>query len=269
MLEMIINPKGADKNPSKMFFIGLIYASLSFLLVEWLFMSDATLSKFSGWMVVSFATIFALPFMYYMIKREEKEDEQIEGLFGIWKVHSDAVFAFLWLFLGFVVAFSLLNIIMQDSNIFNAQLETYFNVNGEHATGAITGGGALLGISQNNISVMMIILLFSLIFGAGAIFILAWNASVIAVAVGIFAKYQLIQVPMGIARYMIHGLPEIGAYFVTALAGGILGVSIMRNEFRSKRFVRVAENSILLVFVAIILLVVAALIEVYLTPVLF
>jgi uncharacterized membrane protein SpoIIM required for sporulation len=53
-----------------------------------------------------------------------------------------------------------------------------------------------------------------LIFGAGAIFILAWNASVIAAAIGIFANSDLSKLPMGVMRYMIHGIPEIGAYFI-------------------------------------------------------
>jgi uncharacterized membrane protein SpoIIM required for sporulation len=57
---------------------------------------------------------------------------------------------------------------------------------------------------------------FSLIFGAGAIFVLAWNASVIAAAVGIFSK-NIGNLPLGIARYMIHGIPEITAYFVAAV----------------------------------------------------
>jgi len=48
-------------------------------------------------------------------------------------------------------------------------------------------------------------LLFSLVFGAGAIFILAWNASVIAGAIGIFTKQSLLEIPIGLARYMIHG----------------------------------------------------------------
>ena len=52
---------------------------------------------------------------------------------------------------------------------------------------------------------MIFTLIFSLIFGAGALFILVWNASVIGAAVGIFTRYNVSEIPLGIARYAIHG----------------------------------------------------------------
>ena len=111
--------------------------------------------------------------------------------------------------------------------------------------------------------------IFSLIFGAGAIFVLAWNASVIAAAIGIFTKHSIAEIPLGVARYMIHGFPEIAAYFITALAGGIFGVAVIRNGIRDRRFLRVVENTIILLFIAILILIAAAGIEVYFTPFLF
>ena len=68
---------------------------------------------------------------------------------------------------------------------------------------------------------------------------------------------------------MIHGFPEITAYFITALAGGIFGVGIIRNGFRSHKFLRIVENVVILLFVSILILVIAAAIEVYFTPLFF
>lgn len=285
MLEMIINPREAERGPWKMFFIGLVYASLSLLLVHWFFANDTVLSKFSGMIVVTFSVMFSLPFMYYMIKNEAEEDEQIEGFFRVWKVHSDAIYAFMWLFLGFVIAFAFWNIALQDTNLFNAQVETYCMINnpsniegcvkeyaftkGPLIQGAATKEMRFLSILENNVYVMIFTLIFSLIFGAGAIFVLAWNASVISAAIGIFTRYQVKEIPLGITRYMIHGFPEIAAYFVTALAGGIFGIGILKNGIKNQRFLRVVENVIILLFIAIVILIVAALMEVYLTPMLF
>ena len=283
MLESLINPKRVEKGPWKMFFIGLLYASLSLLLVHWFFSGDAVLSKFSGMIVVTFCVMFSLPFMYFIIKTEEKQDETTEGFRGVWRVHKDAIYAFMWLFLGFIVAFSFWYIILGNSSLFNAQIETYCSINspggvedcvsrydiGNSATGSVTGFERIKSILINNIYVLIFTLIFSLIFGAGAIFILAWNASVIAAAIGIFTRYKLIDIPLGIARYMIHGFPEIAAYFITALAGGILGTGIIRNGFKDKKFLRVLENVILLLFMAIVILIIASIIEVYFTPLLF
>ena len=71
MLESIINPKRVEKGPWKMFFIGLIYASLSILLVSWFFNKDPILSQYSGMIVVTFCVMFSLPFMYFIIRQEE------------------------------------------------------------------------------------------------------------------------------------------------------------------------------------------------------
>ncbi|MBT4376329.1 hypothetical protein HOD29_03060 [archaeon] len=285
MLESLVNPKRVEKGPWKMFFIGLLYASLSLLLVQLFFSSDPVLSKFSGILVVTFCVMFSIPFMYYMIKQEEKEDEEVVSFIGVWKIHKDAIYGFLWLFLGFVIAFSFWFLVLQDTNLLNAQIQTYCMINSPGSldscvsqyisgnaitpTGGAANVGRLLSIIENNVYVMIFTLIFSLIFGAGAIFVLAWNATVIASAIGIFTKYKISGIPLGLARYMIHGLPEIGAYFITALAGGILGVGIMRNGIKSKKFLRVLENVIILLFVSILVLIVAALIEVYFTPILF
>jgi len=284
MLESLINPKKVEKGPWKMLFVGLLYGSLSLLLVHWFFAKDAVLSQYSGMLVVTFCVMFSLPFMYFIIKKEEEEDEQVEGLLGIWKVHKDAIYALMWLFLGFVVAFSFWFMVIQNPTLFNAQVETYCMINSpgniencvsEYALSSTTISAGVtkqlrfLSIIENNVYVMIFTLIFSLIFGAGAIFILAWNASVIASAIGIFAQYRIVEIPMGIARYMIHGFPEIAAYFITALAGGMFGFEVIKHGIRDKRFIKVLENVALLLFLAIIILIVAAVIEVYLTPLLF
>lgn len=288
MLESLINPQRAEKGPWKMFFIGLLYASLSILLVHWFFSNDSVLSKFSGILVVTFSVMFSLPFMYYIIKQEEREDEEVSGFFGVWKMHNDAIFALMWLFLGFIIAFSFWYIVLQNSSLFNAQVQTYCMINSPgsiddciqkyafSARGMATGtAGAstkivnFFAIIENNTYVMIFTLILSLIFGAGAIFVLSWNASVIAAAIGIFTQYKLSGIPMGLLRYMIHGFPEIAAYFITALAGGIFGAGFIRHGLKDKRFLRVVQNVIILLFIAIALLVVATAIEVYLTPIIF
>ena len=284
MLESLINPQRLEKGPWKMFFIGILYASLSLLLVKWFFSQDAVLASYSGMIVVTFCVMFSLPFMFYLIKKEEIEDEEVAGFFSVWRIHRDAIYSFMWLFLGFVIAFSFWYILLGDQNLLNAQIETYCMINSPNSiedcvsqysieklnpTGNAAKEARLLSIISNNIYVMIFTLIFSLIFGAGAIFVLAWNASVISAAIGIFTKYQLTEIPTGLARYMIHGFPEIMAYFITALAGGIFGVGVIRNGFANVKFLRVLENVVLLMFIALLFILAAGVIEVYLTPLLF
>jgi uncharacterized membrane protein SpoIIM required for sporulation len=268
-----------------MFFIGLFYASLSFLLVRGVFAQDFVLAKYSGIFIIMFSVIFSMPFMYYIIKLEEEKNIKIQGFFKLLKEHNKALKAFMWLFFGFIVAFSFWYIVLPSDTSFRAQIETYCMINRPvnfnecveqygikgtgKTTGFLTAREKLIAIFTNNIYVLMFTLIFSLIFGAGAIFILAWNASVIAAAIGIFSKAELMSLPLGVARYMIHGIPEIAAYFTGALAGGIISVAIIKHEIKSERFWAILQDSLNLVILAIILLLIAALMEVFITPIIF
>ena len=284
MIEMLMKPKRAERHPWEMFFIGMFYASVSLLLVMFVFGKDSILKEGSGLLIVTFTVICCLPFMYYIIKLEEGKDVEINDSGRLIKEHSKAIHALMWLFLGFVVAFAFWYIVMPQTTgqIFNAQIETFCAINStshysycleEHGvstiTGAVSGTAAVLSIFANNIYVLIFTILFSLAFGAGAIFILVWNASVIAAAIGIFAKGELAGFGLGLLRYMIHGIPEISAYFVGALAGGIVSVAVIRKDLHGEGAWRILQDTLLMIIIAIVILVAAALIEVYITPMLF
>lgn len=281
---MLIHPKQAERKPWELFFIGLIYASISLLLVSFVFSKDSVLSQYGGILVVTFTVLCSLPFMYYLIKFEEGKDIAINSNGKLIREHSKAIKALMWLFLGLVVAFAFWYSVLPSytSINFNAQIKVFCAINNPTnfdncveqngvsvVTGNITKSKLILNIFANNVYVLIFTLLFSLAFGAGAIFVLVWNASVIATAVGIFTKSRLSMLPLGIARYMIHGIPEIAAYFIAALAGGIISVAIIRKDLRGERTWKILQDSLILIIIALIILVIGALIEVYITPQLF
>jgi uncharacterized membrane protein SpoIIM required for sporulation len=192
----------------------------------------------------------------------------------------------MFLFFGFVVAFSFWYIVFPSGNqSFRAQIETFCMINKpahfdecvseygiqqvSKTTAFLTAKEKIVNIFANNIYVLIFTLVFSLIFGAGAIFILAWNASVISSAIGIFSKSSLANLPFGIMRYMIHGIPEIGAYFVGALAGGIISIAVIKHDVHTEKFWVILQDSLNLVILSVVLLFIAALIEIFITPVLF
>ena len=286
MLESLINPKRAERQPWEMFIVGIVYASLSILLPYFIFGKDPVLSQYMGVFVITFCVIFTMPFIYYTIKLEERKNIEYDEEFRLLKEHSRAIMVFLWLFMGFVVAFSFWSMMLPSgNNLLNAQIKTYCQINqhnnydnclkqyGLSTPNAITGGvtskDRFFSIFTNNVYVMIFTLILSLIFGAGAIFILAWNASVIAAAINIFTKSQLSQLPLGLGRYMIHGIPEIAAYFIAALAGGILSMAVIRRDLRGERIWGIIQDSLNLIIIAIVILLLSAVIEVFITPKLF
>ena len=233
--------------------------------------------------------MFSIPFMFYIIRLEEKKCEDIDKEIFLVKEHGKALSALIFLFFGFIIAFSVSYVVMPRTHVaanFDAQIRTFCSINMpnnvqgcvegslEVSTRAVApsfneGMSRVASILSNNFYVLIFCIIFSLLFGAGAIFILAWNASVIAAAMGIFARNNISNLPAGFFRYMIHGFPEIASYFIAALAGGIISVAVIKHEYKHKEFWRILEDSIDLIILAFLVLVLAAFIEVFITPALF
>lgn len=118
---------------------------------------------------------------------------------------------------------------------------------------------------------MMFIL--SVLFGAGATLILSWNASVIAVYLGlVINKFVptlgtvaafLYGIPIGLGSIVLHGVPEILAYFFAGIAGGILSIGLLREKIMSKTFKEVCKDSIAFLLIAEFLIIIAALLEAF------
>ncbi len=290
MLEMLLSPRKAERRPWEMFFVGIFYALISLVIVQWIFAGDTILSRYSSWIVITFTVMFSMPFMYYLIKNEEQKDLKVEGMLKILKSHSRALRALMWLFMGFLVSFSIWYMFLDTGSNFKAQVETFCAINyrldfdncvQEYSSGKVpatafsSAKSNFFGILFNNINVLILTLIFSLIIGAGAIFVLAWNATVIATATGIFIRLKLsdwptsLALPTAIMRYMLHGVFEIGAYFVGALAGGIISVAIIKHDIRNEKFWDILQDSINLIIFALILLVIGGAVEVFITPTIF
>jgi stage II sporulation protein M len=281
VIESLINPSKAEGHPLEMFVIGIVYASIAVFLSLWIFRDYASL-------VMVFLTVVAsIPLVYNVIRIEEEKDSRSESESFLLKEHSKAVMIFVFLFSGYLAAFTFWFIFLPESivqNLFTVQLETIRSINA-NVVGASVSGDFLMQIFSNNIRVMVFCILFAFLFGAGAIFILTWNASVIAAAIGTFIRNNIsdyagvvgfekltayFQVgSSGFTRYIVHGIPEIAAYFVAGLAGGIISVAVIKHDFGTKSFKKILMDSVDLIVIAILMLVVAAIIEVFVTPRLF
>lgn len=290
VLESLISTKTAERKWWRMFFFGGLYALVGIVLSMWIFGDQAS-------MVLVFLTSFAcIPLIYHTLKHEEKVDQNIPANEPpSWKTHRKAMYYFTMLFLGFVVVFSLFAIFLPESTVyqevdggkhsigvFSSQIDTIKSINGR-TTGAYSSSEVLVKIVLNNINVLLFSIFFSFFFGAGAIFILTWNASVIAAAIGNYARNFIAGlaggagaagmaayfggISLGFCRYMIHGMFEIVAYFIGGLAGGIISVAIIRHEIGSPEFKKVLKDALYLFAVALIFILVGGLIEVFFTPV--
>lgn len=294
VLESLISPEKAENKPGLLTFLGFIYTSLAMFLAYMIF------KQYSSLFMVFLATIASMPLMYKLIKMEEQKDLTDTSELMLLKEHWSALSAFMYLFLGATIAFALWFVVLPSGTIsvlFESQISTIFSINGrttdlvqEGVTGHVITGSAtsfskFSRIFFNNVKVLLFCVLFSFLYGAGAIFILLWNASVIGTAIGNFIRNNIATlaaqaggtgigayfsvVSIGFFQYFIHGFPEILAYFVGALAGGIISIAIINHDVATRKFEHVILDAADLMMLALVITFIAAILEVYVTPVFF
>lgn len=282
VVEALLNPFKAEKRPWEMFFLGFLYTSIGILISLWIFREQASL------VMVFMITMAALPIFYNTMKLEESKDMVMNSETAILKEHNKAISFFMYMFIGITIACAVWYSTLPTSTIntlFDKQVGTIQAINNQVSGNVIHNLGAFWKIFFNNFKVLAFSILFAFVYGAGAIFILAWNATVIGAAIGNFIRANISSytsslgfleagnyfhvVSLGLLKYSIHGIPEIAAYFYGGLAGGILSVALIRKHFRTEKFQTIMADFSELILISVGFLIAAAFLEVYVTPVLF
>lgn len=281
VLESLVTPFSAEQKPRKMLLLGFVYATVG------IFLSYAVFKSHSTMIMVFLAAMAAIPLIYQTIIMEEEKDLENMGETWLLKEHSKALRVFILLFVGMTVAYAAWYVLLSPDTVsvlYQSQSDTITSIN-SGVTGMSAQMGAFTRIFLNNIRVLVFCILFSFLYGSGAIFILAWNASVIGTAMGNLVRTELATitgalglstfaqhlhiVAYGLFRYAIHGIPEIAAYFVAGLAGGIISIAAIRHDFGTKKFEHILLDSADLLLLALFLTFVAGILEVWVTPIFF
>ena len=282
VLESLISPFKAEAGPKRMMLFGFVYCSIAIALSWTIF------KNYSSLLSVFLTTMACVPLIYNTLKMEEEKDlTDLDEKFLL-KEHGKALRFFMYLFIGITLAVTFWYIVLPAQTttiLFQTQTETINSIN-SRVTGFVSIQiDAFFRIFLNNIKVMVFCILFSFLYGAGAIFILTWNASVIGTAIGNFIRQQFAAVAtkvglsatghyfqivaLGLFRYALHGIPEILAYFTAGLAGGIISVAVIKHDFGTRKLEHIMLDSADLILLSVFLLFVAGLIEVYITPFIF
>jgi uncharacterized membrane protein SpoIIM required for sporulation len=262
--------------------LGFVYAMVASALAYLVFKSNASMT------MVFLATMAALPLVYQLTQVEEEKD--LEGYEESWllKEHEKALRSMMWLFVGMTLAFMTMYAFFPSevsSSLFSAQRETITTLNG-HATGQLgVDMSRFTRIFLNNVRVLVFCILFSFLYGAGAIFVLTWNATIIGTAMGNIMRSGMDKIAeyTGIAaiggnaqilgyavlRYAIHGIPEILGYFVAGLAGGIISIAVVKHDMGTRKFEHVLLDSADLILISLLIMFIAGILEVWVTPVFF
>jgi len=278
VLESLFNPFVVKKKPWEMFLAGFIYSFVGLILSFMVFKEAA------GLLTVFLIVMATLPLLYTTITNEEELDLKLDKEITLLKEHTKVLVFLIFLFLGIAVALAAAYVFLPQTmvnSVFGLQQQAIFNVN-NHVQGNITQFDLFTRIFFNNLKVLFFCIVFSFLYGFGAIFILTWNASVVATAMGNLFKTEiakgasLVGLPslstyfsaasFSFFRYMTHGILEMSAYFIAGLAGGIISIALIKHNLKEDK---VLVDSLDLILLSLGMLLIAALVEVFITPILY
>ncbi len=276
VLESLLNPFVVKKKPWEMFLVGVLYSFVS------LFLAYISFPEHAGLLMVFFIVMSSIPLVYNAIKNEEQLDLEIHNEWILLREHAKLLLFLLHFFVGVVITLAVLYVLLPSSivdSVFNVQIAAMNGVQ-NHVQGNITSFGLFSNIFFNNLKVLFFCLVFSFLFGVGAMFILTWNASVVAAAVGMLFKSRIAEIMSEVGavnlfnyfsvgtfsfmRYMFHGIVEIAAYFIAGIAGSIISIAVIKHNLEESS---VLYDALDMVLISLAVLFFAALVEVYVTPV--
>jgi len=263
MLKLLLNFHRAKQHPVEVVFMAIFYSSLSILLGSWIFEGSQSLA-------IVFLTVFSCLYVVQAALRfEERKEKNYNSEGWVMRNHKGVVILITALFIGFMISFTLWAYLLppeSSGEVFKLQKSSVERI--QALTGNAVFPEALSVILANNIRIIFISLVFAFFYGAGAVYILAWNASVMGFVMGSIARdaASVFAIPLVLFKYSLHGIPEMIAYIVAAVAGGILYFSFIRGDLlRKDRVKRTLIDVGLLVLASIALLIIAAFVEVYIS----
>ena len=125
-----------------------------------------------------------------------------------------------------------------------------------------------VSVFTHNLKYLLIGFVLSIFYGAGAIFLIVYNASFSAAfIVQLTLKWANAIQLTGIALF--HLLPESGGFILTAIAGATMSRAIIHEKKGGNAFKNVLQNAVKMLIIAIALILIAAFIETYVTATFF
>lgn len=277
VLEEFFKPDWVKHRPYLTFIFGFFYTFIAFFITAFFFRGMMSVA------MVFLTTILLVPTLLMLIKKEENIERKY-GLKNFFKNHKDIFEAYLFSFLGVFFAFVVLGLVTYNNpevygSLFDFQSRflEFQNVDYGVIDGFVAGTmqpSALhvLDIFAHDVIVVMICFILSLFYGASAIFLIILNGSIFASFIVLVIRTIGQDAMAGLQAFLfflIHLIPEISGFLIAAIAGGVISKAILHEEKGSKAFKNVFKDATVLILIAVGLVLLAAVLEVFVTARLF
>jgi len=246
MIDKLLRGYLIEKKPWYGIVLGFLFASIGIIFAFLIFRTEPSFPA------VFLTTLASAPLIVKIIKTERQEK-------SILRRHEKIIGVYFYLFFGMTIAFALFSTFLPpeiSGSIFSEQLNKF-------TAGYFTGQSQLFfEIILNNLGLVLFFFILSLFYGSGSMFLLSWNASILGVMWGNILKISLyLTDPLVFVQNVFFIfpflLPEVEAYFLASIAGGIVSV----NLDKKKKLETAMNDSLIFLILSIILIIVAGAIE--------
>ncbi|MFH1586448.1 MAG: stage II sporulation protein M [Candidatus Diapherotrites archaeon] len=296
VLEAIFSYSGVRTHPVKILVMSILLSSFAIFISYHLFPNAASVSA------LLIVALGLMPIIHSIFVAEETAEARHPGpTLGFMARHFSLVKIYGWFFIGLVISYSFWFVVLPlekpqncaegggfecimptKDKVFMEQENSWRAITGGNFTEITTAKAVEVGkgyseckndstksipacfelVFMNNTMVLLLAVLLSFLLGAGALWLLSWNASVMGLFIG--KEILTTDIGMGILRavsFVPHGIPELVGYFIGAIAGGIISVAITKKKYMTHEFEIIAKDVLILLFFALFFLLIGGIIE--------
>jgi len=287
VLESLFEGESVVKHPLAALFLGFVFTSVSLWIAFFSFPASASI------LAISFITIAAVPMIHHVFLIEERKALKLCAKKGSFFARNfDLIKVYSWFSIGVIVGFAAWfmvlpaqggdfclkadqcvsvpsqEIVFKEQSTALSYISAMAPDNQNATANATLNGGACGGsfwcwfnlIFTNNSSLMLMAVLLSFIFGAGALFLITWNASIVGILIG---KNILAENHFGFLGLLPHGIPEFAGFFMGAISGGMISIAVTQRKNRPREFEIIAMDAFILLLLALLSLFVGAAVEAF------
>ncbi len=263
VFEQLYSADFLHEHPAYGFLLGIAYTILALFIALVIFPEDPAL------IAIGLISLFLIPSLSKLTDRTEISETALPDLKSFLRSVFPYTKVYVSIFFGIFFTFAFFSIILPHiaaSHLFSTQLNI------------VTGGKAgafstslWLDLFSWNMQVLGLSFLLSLIAGNGAIFFIAWNASVWGTIFGNLAKTAAVATTANpfilfllvILSVFPHTFLEGLSYMLAAISGTTLSTGMVREPLVSRNMWLVLKYNLILLLLAIGVLAVGMLVETY------
>jgi uncharacterized membrane protein SpoIIM required for sporulation len=259
VLEQLFKIKQIQKNYFNIFMLGFIFSELGILASFVAFRGSV------GIMSLAFISVISMPFLLSLIDVKNRRFSDDGFIKNVFENNSNIFDSYIFLFLGIFLSYLLYALFMPEMSVrfyFREQLDATFGPAGY----ALTTSQPFLRLFNNNIFILFIFFILSIVFGAGSILFLVWNSSAWGTALGYHIKVRGYGVSLlgklsVVIKFLPHLVLEASAYLFAIISGVIISQAFYSKELSGSKKQKLIFQGGFLFILSLIILIIAAIVE--------